>query len=90
MLFLANYLVVGGRLVYWIPTVSENYSDDDLPQHSRLRIISNSCQKFGTWERRLITMEKINNGESKKLDRDNATPAHSYFRDVYFKIKENL
>ncbi|KAI9486781.1 MAG: S-adenosyl-L-methionine-dependent methyltransferase [Benjaminiella poitrasii] len=59
--FAAKNLVVGGRLVYWLPTVVDEYSNDDVPQHPCMKLISNSEQNFGQWSRRLITMEKIRN-----------------------------
>jgi tRNA (guanine10-N2)-methyltransferase len=34
------------------------YSSSDLPEHSSMRLISNSEQNFGQWSRRLVTMEK--------------------------------
>ncbi|KAI7855545.1 S-adenosyl-L-methionine-dependent methyltransferase [Circinella umbellata] len=57
--FAAEHLRVGGRLVYWLPTVVEEYSSADLPKHPSMTLISNSEQNFGQWSRRLITMEKI-------------------------------
>ncbi|PRP87928.1 tRNA guanosine-2'-O-methyltransferase 11 [Planoprotostelium fungivorum] len=55
----ATRLVVGGRLVYWLPT-TDQYKDSDLPLHPCLRIISNSEQPLTMrWRRRLITMEKF-------------------------------
>jgi tRNA (guanine10-N2)-methyltransferase len=57
--FAAVYLVPGGRLVYWLPTVTEDYSITDMPQHPRLRMVENCEQQFYNWSRRLITMEKL-------------------------------
>ncbi|PVU94180.1 hypothetical protein BB561_002743 [Smittium simulii] len=57
--FAATFLVVGGRLVFWLPTVTEEYSDSDIPTNNHLKLIANSEQNFGAWTRRLITMEKI-------------------------------
>ncbi|KAL7754450.1 hypothetical protein RI367_000431 [Sorochytrium milnesiophthora] len=56
--FAARYLVVGGRLVYWLPTVKSEYADSDVPLHPALRLVANSEQPFGGWSRRLITLEK--------------------------------
>jgi tRNA (guanine10-N2)-methyltransferase len=59
IVFSAKTLVVGGRLVYWLPT-NKDYQETDLPLHPCLRVISNSLQLISSkWERRLITMEKI-------------------------------
>ncbi|CAH1762975.1 9832_t:CDS:10 [Entrophospora sp. SA101] len=57
--FSAKYLVVGGRLVYWLPNVVDEYSSTDIPTHPCIELISNSEQRFGQWSRRLITMEKV-------------------------------
>ncbi|KAI8388392.1 uncharacterized protein BYT42DRAFT_559919 [Radiomyces spectabilis] len=56
--FAVENLRIGGRLVYWLPTVVDEYSNDDVPQHPCMVLISNSEQNFGQWSRRLITMEK--------------------------------
>ncbi|OZJ04374.1 hypothetical protein BZG36_03199 [Bifiguratus adelaidae] len=57
--FSALYLNLHGRLVYWLPTVTEEYRDEDVPTHPAMRLVANSEQNFGPWARRLITMEKI-------------------------------
>ncbi|KAJ2235512.1 NADPH-adrenodoxin reductase, partial [Coemansia sp. RSA 485] len=81
----AEKLVVGGRLVYWLPTVAGEYQPEDVPGHPVLRLVANSEQPFGGWSRRLITMEKV-----KELDTEVVTvggghePAHKNFRDRYF------
>ncbi|PWA01537.1 hypothetical protein BB558_002377 [Smittium angustum] len=67
----AKYLVVGGRLVFWLPTVTEEYQDTDIPHHPQLKLIANSEQSFGSWTRRLITMEKIVPRTSAAIDSDN-------------------
>ncbi|KAJ2807600.1 hypothetical protein H4R20_001229 [Coemansia guatemalensis] len=87
--FAAEKLVVGGRLVYWLPTVADEYEPEDVPAHPALRLVANSEQPFGSWSRRLITMEKIAIlsdtdhllSEQGSLARD---PAHKNFRDRYF------
>ncbi|KAI8380188.1 S-adenosyl-L-methionine-dependent methyltransferase [Blakeslea trispora] len=56
--FAAQQLTLGGRLVYWLPTVVDEYSNEDVPQHPCMTLVSNSEQNFGQWSRRLITMEK--------------------------------
>ncbi|KAI8371990.1 S-adenosyl-L-methionine-dependent methyltransferase [Choanephora cucurbitarum] len=56
--FAAQNLTLGGRLVYWLPTVVDEYSNEDVPQHPCMILVSNSEQNFGQWSRRLITMEK--------------------------------
>ena len=90
--FSAAFLAVGGRLVYWLPTVAEEYKPEDVPQHPSLRIVSNSEQAFGQWSRRLITMEKIRPALSDELDPVDAITGalgHSHFRDRYFRGFKN-
>jgi tRNA (guanine10-N2)-methyltransferase len=56
--FAAAALVVGGRLVYWLPTTTD-YLPQDVPMHPCLREHANSCQQLSTTLcRRLITMVK--------------------------------
>ncbi|KAJ3219911.1 hypothetical protein HDU67_008440 [Dinochytrium kinnereticum] len=86
--FAAEMMVPGGRLVYWLPTVPDEYHPSDIPSHPRLRVVANSEQFFGKWARRLITMEKLLESEP-DADWDKPegdAPAHSRFRNKYFKI----
>lgn len=54
----AKLLVMGGRLVFWMPSTIE-YRESDLPRHPCFKLISNSLQQITLrWGRRLITMEK--------------------------------
>ncbi|OMH85456.1 tRNA (guanine(10)-N2)-methyltransferase [Zancudomyces culisetae] len=57
--FAARYLVLGGRLVFWLPTMTDYYADDDIPTHPCMKLLHNAEQSFGAWARRLITMEKV-------------------------------
>ncbi|KAG0139522.1 hypothetical protein CROQUDRAFT_446930 [Cronartium quercuum f. sp. fusiforme G11] len=57
--FSVRMLKPKGRLVYWLPTVTDDYQPCDVPQISGMRLVANSCQDFGKWQRRLITMEKL-------------------------------
>lgn len=85
--FAAIHLVVGGRLVFWLPTVTQEFSVQDLPSHPWLRLVANSSQNFGSWERRLITLEKIcHDSDNLELSSRDAgrTPAHASFRMKYF------
>ncbi|KAI8974652.1 S-adenosyl-L-methionine-dependent methyltransferase [Pilobolus umbonatus] len=96
--FSAQHLVMGGRLVYWLPTIVDEYSNKDVPEHPSMKLISNSEQNFGQWSRRLITMEKVQPfvqegntvSESEKLEimkngkADPKRPGHYLFREKYF------
>ncbi|KAL2084609.1 hypothetical protein ACEWY4_020127 [Coilia grayii] len=57
--FAAHHLVMGGRLVYWLPIYRPEYCEEMIPLHPCLSLISNCEQVFSTHtSRRLITMEK--------------------------------
>ncbi|CAD6568045.1 MAG: hypothetical protein CYPHOPRED_002304 [Cyphobasidiales sp. Tagirdzhanova-0007] len=77
----------GGRLVYWLPTVTSEYAESDIPRLKGLRLVANSEQNFGKWARRLITMEKHLHDtlESEETTPQATTmPAHFDFRLSYF------
>ncbi|KAJ1332419.1 hypothetical protein BSLG_008721 [Batrachochytrium salamandrivorans] len=94
--FAAAYLVPGGRLVFWLPTLNEQYEPQDIPTHPSLVLVSNSEQSFGKWSRRLITMEKIIGAVDSSDDLVSARRevvagegsskelGHARFRDKYF------
>ncbi|KAG8902874.1 hypothetical protein FRB99_004002 [Tulasnella sp. 403] len=57
---LARWLLKpGGRLVFFLPTVTDDYSEVDLPLCEGMSLVANSLQDFGKWGRRLITLEKV-------------------------------
>lgn len=83
-----EFLVVGGRLVYWLPTITDEYEPSDVPSHPNMRLIANSEQVFSKWSRRLITMEKIKNDTilvgnliDKKMGE---SMGHSFFSERFF------
>ncbi|KAH9963840.1 tRNA guanosine-2'-O-methyltransferase [Russula dissimulans] len=58
---LARYLLKpGGRLVFFLPTVIDEYKELDLDSVlcDGMQIVANSLQDFGAWGRRLITIRK--------------------------------
>ncbi|MBV95080.1 tRNA (guanine(10)-N2)-methyltransferase, partial [Eschrichtius robustus] len=58
--FAAETLVLGGRLVYWLPVYTPEYTEEMVPWHPCLKLISNCEQKLSSHtSRRLITMEKV-------------------------------
>lgn len=68
--FAADFLVEGGYIAFWHPT-SDRYSDDELPFHPSMRIISNIPQRLSLKViRRLVVMQKI--GPVPKLRPDRA------------------
>ncbi|XP_038655687.1 tRNA (guanine(10)-N2)-methyltransferase homolog isoform X2 [Scyliorhinus canicula] len=61
----AENLVMNGRLVYWLPVYKLEYTEDVIPQHPCLKLISNCEQSLTTHtSRQLITMEKVKEFEA--------------------------
>ncbi|XP_056448390.1 tRNA (guanine(10)-N2)-methyltransferase homolog [Gadus chalcogrammus] len=89
--FAAHHLVMGGRLVYWLPVHSPEYCDEMVPLHPCLKMISNSEQTLSSHtSRRLITMEKFKEPEESDALVDMSEPCyspyqgHNAFREKYF------
>jgi len=60
LLLAAQHLCVGGRLVFWIPTIHSEFRNEHIPKHACFQLIANSEQRFSEeFGRRLITMEKL-------------------------------
>lgn len=88
--YAAETLVDDGRLVFWLPTVNEDYSPVDLPRRNDMQLLANSTQNFGRWSRRLLTYVKLPlaargvGGESgRRLERIRQ-PGHVDFRYKYY------
>jgi len=61
LVVLARYLLKpGGRLVFFLPTVIDEYKELDLDSMlcDGMQLVANSLQDFGAWGRRLITIRK--------------------------------
>ncbi|EPY53744.1 tRNA (guanine-N2-)-methyltransferase catalytic subunit Trm11 [Schizosaccharomyces cryophilus OY26] len=87
--FAAMHLVDYGRLVLWLPTITEEYSIEDIPRHPCLSLIFNSVQPFTHWSRRLLTFERLPRSEtnhvpSEVFEKSLKTPSHHDFRKKYF------
>ncbi|GAB4813919.1 hypothetical protein N2152v2_000965 [Parachlorella kessleri] len=55
----AQMLVLGGRLVYFLPAIPGWHQNGDIPTHPALELVADSEQILGSkYSRRLITMEK--------------------------------
>ncbi|XP_068737691.1 tRNA (guanine(10)-N2)-methyltransferase homolog isoform X1 [Montipora capricornis] len=85
----AQYLVLHGRLVYWLPVYRPSYSEALIPSHPCLKLVANSEQCLSKHvSRRLITMEKIK--EHKTGDANLSVVQQKFlescdnFRDNYF------
>nr|XP_054750929.1 tRNA (guanine(10)-N2)-methyltransferase homolog [Lytechinus pictus] len=87
--FSAHYLRLHGRLVYWLPIYRPEYSEDQIPHHPCLEIISNDEQMLNsTLSRRLITMEKMHHVSDASTPMatisDNKYSEHNAIRDKFF------
>ncbi|XP_075718453.1 tRNA (guanine(10)-N(2))-methyltransferase TRMT11 isoform X4 [Rhinoderma darwinii] len=89
--FAAEFLVVGGRLVYWLPVYRPEYTDEVVPRHPCLKLISNCEQMLSSHtSRRLITMEKVKEFEDKdqyahlEEGQHLLYQGHNSFREKYF------
>ncbi|KZV88323.1 tRNA guanosine-2'-O-methyltransferase [Exidia glandulosa HHB12029] len=88
----------GGRLVFFLPTVTDEYAAVDIPTLEGMELVANSCQDFGSWGRRLITMRKVAQDDGERPEfpleglpygggsngEEEHVPAHKGFRDKYF------
>jgi len=94
LVVLARYLLKpGGRLVFFVPTVTDEYEEVDITQMlcDGMQVVANSLQDFGSWGRRLVTIRKSTMHEypppSFNLEKELAAihvPAHKDFREKYF------
>ncbi|XP_056142671.1 tRNA (guanine(10)-N2)-methyltransferase homolog [Lampris incognitus] len=89
--FSARHLIMGGRLVYWLPIYRPEYCEEMVPLHACLRLVSNCEQILSSHtSRRLITMEKIKEPEDSDALAHLSDPrfslyqGHNAFREKYF------
>jgi len=96
LIFAAQTLSMGGRLVYWLPT-TDQYKDSDVPSHPCLKLLSNSEQVLSLrLRRRLITMEKVLqfhpslHSDTKITCGEDSSepPAHAHVSDYFLKRKK--
>lgn len=92
VLFARYMLKPGGRLVFFLPTVNEDYQEIDI--HSMIcdgmELVANSLQNFGSWGRRLVTIRKSTDLQYSPPTFDRGTEiahvgAHENFREKYFR-----
>ncbi|KAH9496213.1 tRNA methyltransferase 11 [Bulinus truncatus] len=89
--FAAEYLCLGGRLVYWLPIYKPDYSESNIPQHPCLQLESNCEQTLtSTISRRLITMVKVKEFEDIIIEQDASIAVNNFgsFRNNYFKAMQ--
>ncbi|RDX42082.1 tRNA guanosine-2'-O-methyltransferase [Lentinus brumalis] len=103
LILLARYMLKPrGRLVFFLPTVTEEYEEIDVQTMlcEGMEIVANSLQNFGSWGRRLITVRKITTkkyppptfdpAHAVTENADGHVPAHKDFREKYFQgFKKN-
>jgi len=61
LILLSRYLLKpNGRLVFFLPTVTDEYEEVDVQTMmcEGMEVVANSLQDFGSWGRRLITIRK--------------------------------
>jgi len=93
LVLLARYLLKpGGRLVFFLPTVNENYEEVDIQSMlcEGMVVVANSLQDFGSWGRRLVTIRKDTHDSYpppsfEERDSSGHLPAHKDFREQYFR-----
>ncbi|KAJ7132800.1 tRNA guanosine-2'-O-methyltransferase [Mycena crocata] len=94
LVVLSRYLLKpGGRLVFFLPTVNEQYEELDIQSMlcDGMVLVANSLQDFGSWGRRLVTIRKTTQDSYPPPsfeDERNAgehIPAHKDFREQYFR-----
>ncbi|KAG6831571.1 hypothetical protein H0H87_004790 [Tephrocybe sp. NHM501043] len=95
LVLLARHLLKpGGRLVFFLPTVTDEYEELDVQSMlcDGMEVIANSLQDFGSWGRRLVTVRKAIDIEYPRpsFEHHDSTketthiPAHKDFREKYF------
>lgn len=94
----ARYMLKpGGRLVFFLPTVTDEYAELDLQTLlcEGMEVVANSLQDFGSWGRRLITLKKTTSAKyppptfdtipvTEAPETPTHIPAHKDFREKYF------
>lgn len=86
VVFARYMLVPGGRLVFFLPTFTEEWDPVDVPVLEGMREISfgqGSAQDYNKWSRRLITLEKVKvideEGKEKKWEAPTFVPLEADF-----------
>ncbi|KAF5286846.1 hypothetical protein FQA39_LY00379 [Lamprigera yunnana] len=84
--FSAKHLKLGGRLVCWFPIFREDYSDEGLPSHPSMKLITNNEQVLSKCTaRRLLTFEKI--GEPTEELCNGVQKTIADFRNKYYSVR---
>ncbi|KAJ9113655.1 hypothetical protein QFC22_005964 [Naganishia vaughanmartiniae] len=96
VVFARYMLVPGGRLVFFLPTFTEEWDPVDVPVIEGMREISfgqGSAQDYNKWSRRLITLEKVKvvdaEGVEKKWEPPTFVPLDEDFADMQVKDEDS-
>lgn len=83
--FAAQTLVVGGRLVFWMPIFRDDYNNDSLPSHPCMEMQHNCEQVLNAHSsRRLITLLKTRAPKVGETAWAEVQPLSIQFRDKFF------
>ena len=64
LVLLARYLLKPkGRLVFFLPTVTDEYEEVDIPTCEGMLLVGNSMQNFGKWGRRVWSISNSCSGK---------------------------
>ncbi|KAK7057237.1 RNA methylase [Favolaschia claudopus] len=95
LVLLSRYLLKPqGRLVFFLPTVNEHYEEVDVQSMlcDGMELVANSLQDFGSWGRRLVTIQKTTSEaylppsfDGEMRETTGHVPAHKDFREQYFR-----
>lgn len=92
--FAAANLVLGGRLVFWIPVNREHYTPEKLPAHPCFKLVANCEQVLSSHtSRRCLVMEKTESLDNVELDsnreaRQGVHETAAQFREQFFKAQQ--
>ena len=91
LLYASKTLIIGGKLVYWLPVNRQEYTSDMVPLHPSLKLLCNAEQILNSHSsRRLIVMEKFQPYiESQAAIDSNFFKGHNSFRNKYFKVEDD-
>ncbi|KAK4307794.1 hypothetical protein Pmani_020463 [Petrolisthes manimaculis] len=83
--FAAIHLIIGGRLVFWLPVFREDYHDGMIPSHPCLELMYN-CEQVLTVHssRRLITLRKIRHPTGEETAIGQVADLTAKFRERFF------
>ncbi|KAK7887103.1 hypothetical protein WMY93_026724 [Mugilogobius chulae] len=82
--FSAHHLVLGGRLVYWLPVYRPDYSEEIVPLHPCLQLLSNCEQVLSSHTSRRYTLSGMDNQAHLLDPRFSPYEGHNAFREKYF------